>query len=715
VASIRQQMQPNAEAPAPVNKPQPAKEKYNISLGTHSDHEIVNNKINKLFPGKSAADIAEITGAPEGSNISFHDFGDDGLHVAAAHPDLSAHFNIHPASNGDLHTHIDTYHSRGEQGLLHKRFKSTVDAATNLGIKKLSTIGSSDGIITQKDNGGYSWPRVGFNGRILQQQFDTLSPELQKNIDATGPRDFHTLFKAGGANEWKDKHTTTGHLEFDLSPNSPHRNAFDAYHNTKELSRLSGPPASQGSTPTPTNVSTGSNQAATFNNGPGTASNTSAPGATPSVSHAAQTDEATSQRASRRARISNIGKFSRSKLQKLKYALNTPTPTPTPPVNSLLQGTHMEKVLQHLQQHAFSSQTQKIAAKTLQQPPEGTNEYEHLADHIGKLHTSLKFENHPYAKKFNWEKAAAGIHLDHAISHATDLVAQQYSNLHPDAAKKRAVEEMFAHHMGDSEGASPLAREAIDIVKEVAEPDHEDLKKSFERNYFKHHTNLKDPTGKTYNKAILNPDNIPSLDTNMAFKFSKAVAGINFRSALERLNSTFGKTLRELAIKIHNKLKLTPSKVRKAIHETKAGSLANTVQSIFHDDPDKVTSAAAHYGLLTETPSVVIFRTGEGPDSIHHMQVNGSGDKLRARLSAAGLHQRNLIPTKNGYNVIIYDPESKNKEHVHKFANSLGTKVTTKTGISEIIGDGDSPLKADKKARRNYRAIINEESEQGAQ
>lgn len=735
MASIREQLQPKVEAAtpptqppeaAPTTDPTPAS-KYKVKFGglrPESSQE-TQDTLGRLFPGKSHEEVAAITGAPEGSKINFRSHGDNlDVHVNHMdHPDHYAHYTIHPHTDtGELMMHVNRFDNKGAKGTFHKQLNNIVNNAASLGVNKLTAVGSSDPhpITNEKDNGGYSWPRIGFNGELPHSVFSKLSPDLQSKIDSSGARDYHTLFNVGGADELKDKHDSTGHLEFDLNPHSPHRKALDAYHNTRELQRLSTPRTNEGRGLSTGQTVSGSNQTSPVNSKPQTPQTTSTEGVGGTLQQPSTQNDFASRRTSRLNRIQNLGKFKRTAKEIVaKYGLN-PQKLPTeaykpvaPPISPLVKGTQLEHVLTHLKGTASSLQTQQLAAKALAPAPADVHHGKHLHDTIQQLHASLQNENHPLASRFNWDKVATGTVLEHTLHHAATIVGKRYPGLDPRAAKQKALEDMSEHHFNQKR-VHPAAEEAMKTVLEVANPENDDLVHAFERTYLQTRLAKTNPSGSKFKQIALNygiHEVPPGTDT--ALRFTRTIGGIDFQSALDRVHSTLGATLEKVAATIHEKLKLHPTKTHKAVHDSKEGSMANTVQSIYHDDPDKVTSAAAHYGLLTETPSMVVFRAGEGPDSIHHFTVNGSGEKLRSQMDTAGLNQRNMIPTKTGYHVIVFDPESKQTKAIQQFVNSLGTTVNTQKGMSEHIG-GDAPgVKADKEARRNYRAIIREESQQG--
>lgn len=701
MASIREQLQPKIEQPKQPQQPTDATAS-NVKFGgsTPERQQKTKDLLEKLFPGKSADEVAKVTGAPEGSKYTFNSYGDK-LHINSNHPTYTSHRIIH--TNPETGKPV-VYNQRsdavaGNTGLQHQRFKNAIDAATDLGVEKFTTTGSSDlhPITQKKDSGGYVQPRLGFNGNLDHAQFSALSPELQQKIDAAGPRDYHTLFKVGGGPELQQKHTGTGLLDFDLSPNSPHREAFNAYYNSKELQRLSNP-ATSGTGAATGSVSTGSNSLASSSSQSPQTINTSAAGtAGPEQTPTTEADAA-AKRAQRSERIRNLGKFKRAVI---KFARTTAT-------NPLIAGTHLEHALNHIQRTAIKPETKAAALQaTTAAPPHLTNQ-EHLAGNLTNLHKLLRSEGHPLANQYNWPRAAAGLHLDNAITHAADTIGRRYPKLTPLAARSQAFAEMFNHHIGDTEGTSPAAQDALDTIKANSGAEDDEIRNSLERVFYRNHMAKTDPQGSKIKSVAAYPDFADMAETTKtALRFSRPTASIDFNSALQRTNSRLGDALATVAHNIYTKLKLDPFKVKKAVHDDPESSTATTIHSVVHDDPDKVTAAAAHYGLLTETPSMAVFRQGEGNDSMHHFKVNGSGEKLRQQLNRFDIDQRVLVPTKNGYGVFILDKDSAKTPLIANVAKQLGAKLTTVKGMTEVIGNSKD-IRADKESRRDYRNIIQE-------
>jgi hypothetical protein len=179
----------------------------------------------------------------------------------------------------------------------------------------------------------------------------------------------------------------------------------------------------------------------------------------------------------------------------------------------------------------------------------------------------------------------------------------------------------------------------------------------------------------------------------------------DFVSALRRVRSKQQEALREIAANVHQKLGMKTLAVRDAVHDSPNSASANTAQAVEHTNPATADYAAAQYGLLSQSPSLLVFHVGNGPDSVYKLSARGSGEKLRSQLDDHGLRQRTLLPTKTGYDVMLYDRGSKLQRHVENFANVIGSPVRVNRGRGEVIGD-DVGAAAGDKARRNYRSLI---------
>lgn len=179
----------------------------------------------------------------------------------------------------------------------------------------------------------------------------------------------------------------------------------------------------------------------------------------------------------------------------------------------------------------------------------------------------------------------------------------------------------------------------------------------------------------------------------------------SLQSALHILRSRNQSYKNEVMQRVLQQSGLSDSNVVDAIHDTPQQSTASVAQSIHNatGDLDRIKYAAAFYGLYTATPSVMIFHTdAKGPDSLYKWKMQGSGQDIHKQLNDAGIHQRLLIPSNDGFYVLVADPQKQMRSKVGQFLQSSGIADAEESqGNSEYIGGQD-----EKSSRENYREII---------
>lgn len=179
----------------------------------------------------------------------------------------------------------------------------------------------------------------------------------------------------------------------------------------------------------------------------------------------------------------------------------------------------------------------------------------------------------------------------------------------------------------------------------------------------------------------------------------KLDAGRAFVSALRRLRSKQQQALHGVARQIASSLQLAPAKTRDAIHDTPQQSTPSIAQAVASGDPATVRYAASWYGLLSRTPQLVAFHVRpEGPDSVYKFEARGSGEELRGKLDRAGVTNRVLLPTRQGFEVLVFDPARQMRDRVKTFVRAHGTVAEESRGVGEVLGS-DDPAKAREKFR----------------
>lgn len=192
-----------------------------------------------------------------------------------------------------------------------------------------------------------------------------------------------------------------------------------------------------------------------------------------------------------------------------------------------------------------------------------------------------------------------------------------------------------------------------------------------------------------------------------ATKYKSSPALSDFITAVRQIRSSGQEVRRKIAEDQYKKLKINLVALKDAIADAPSTASANTAHSIEHDgDLDKVRAAAALYGIQTNSPALLIFHSHEdGPHSLFKFDVTGSADKLRSRMDAAGLTHRTLLPTENGWSVLMFDPTGGTGDSLKKFTASEGVPLQHTRGTGEVIGDSPE-AEADGDARSDYRSII---------
>lgn len=178
----------------------------------------------------------------------------------------------------------------------------------------------------------------------------------------------------------------------------------------------------------------------------------------------------------------------------------------------------------------------------------------------------------------------------------------------------------------------------------------------------------------------------------------------NFIQALQQLRSRNQTYKQQVVEQVLARSGLTNSKAINAIHELNKEASSTLAQSIYDQDvdTDKVKYAASWFGLLTDSPHTLVFKAQEGgPDSIYKFHIAGDGNKVTQLLDSHELHQRVLLPTSSGFDVLIHDANRQLRNNVTKLVNTVGVQPQETEGVSEFLGDADKA-----KSRDAYRKYI---------
>lgn len=187
-------------------------------------------------------------------------------------------------------------------------------------------------------------------------------------------------------------------------------------------------------------------------------------------------------------------------------------------------------------------------------------------------------------------------------------------------------------------------------------------------------------------------------------KYAKADAPRSLLDAIQRVRGSGQKALHAKVRQVAAALKLDPTKTRDAVHDGGGAAFPGIAQAVYaKTDPATARYAAAWSGLLTQAPSLTVFHAGPGPDSVYKFSHAGSAEKITAALDASGIPKRTLMPTKSGYDVLVYDPGRKLRDRVAAHARQNGVPVQESTGTGEVVGGPDAAA-----ARAAFRKTISE-------
>ncbi len=121
-------------------------------------------------------------------------------------------------------------------------FANQVAAARSAGIKEMSTNAAGPGYGSEY-NGHYTWPRLGYEGKISPTAFRNLPMPIQAQLDGMGKsRSLRALFDLpGGKEAWKKMHIGIVPMTFDLHPESANSKALAKYLAEKEAAKETPP------------------------------------------------------------------------------------------------------------------------------------------------------------------------------------------------------------------------------------------------------------------------------------------------------------------------------------------------------------------------------------------------------------------------------------------------------------------------------------------
>jgi hypothetical protein len=192
----------------------------------------------------SLADIAELTGAPDGTRIYVHRHSDDQLYVSGTNPDVFLGRQgsyLTRTANGELRLDRDFMVLANPGAGLGTRILATqVRAAERFGVSRITTdAGGSAAPTSLPFNGYYTWPRLGFSAQLEGEQIDALKSARVLPQNFTGALSLNDLlypdaasgqnWDAGAAQRWWREHGEGTQMEFDVTPGSRSRQILENY------------------------------------------------------------------------------------------------------------------------------------------------------------------------------------------------------------------------------------------------------------------------------------------------------------------------------------------------------------------------------------------------------------------------------------------------------------------------------------------------------
>jgi hypothetical protein len=163
---------------------------------------------------------------------------------------------------------------------------------------------------------------------------------------------------------------------------------------------------------------------------------------------------------------------------------------------------------------------------------------------------------------------------------------------------------------------------------------------------------------------------------------------LSFEEAAHRLGSESQQQLKVIAADVVKQAGLKGERPVNAIGDWSDGAENSIIEPIRGEvNPDALKYAAAYIGAIANQKAVLTFTTGDGPDSVFRMHVNGtSGGKLRESLDKHGIEFRTLVPTHTGYDVVVVDLGRQLTNNIEGFADEHGIQVKEGRGTAEFIG-----------------------------
>jgi GNAT superfamily N-acetyltransferase len=217
---------PKPASPAPTSGTEKAVVSgFGQSKATVKVHEIVAEEANRIVGKKvSSAQLASAVGAPDDAVVNVTSSGTDGIRLHVQGEGYQAVRFLNKDPDGTIHIKNESFEvdsSKQGRGLGTQVFGRQIENAADLGVSeiRLRAAGQKGG----DQNGYYTWPRFGCDGKIPSDVRDELPAKWS---DATKISDL--MRTAEGRSLWKD-HGQSVRVTFDLRPNSLSRRVWEGY------------------------------------------------------------------------------------------------------------------------------------------------------------------------------------------------------------------------------------------------------------------------------------------------------------------------------------------------------------------------------------------------------------------------------------------------------------------------------------------------------
>jgi hypothetical protein len=228
---------PTAEqlAAARPTTPEPetpkAKDKKPVTIRVQ---ERAKDSLKKALPGLTDEEIGHVACAPPGATVEVTDAGRDGVHLRVSHEGVTTDRTVYKPADGPSWAENHLFVIRPDsphRGNGYRVFANQAAALSKAGIGRIDTLGAGtyQGSLGGGMNGYYTWPRLGYDGKLRATDFDRMPAEMKAALPP-GKRTYRNLFDniPGGADWWK-KNGSSAEFTFDLKPGSPSMKALETY------------------------------------------------------------------------------------------------------------------------------------------------------------------------------------------------------------------------------------------------------------------------------------------------------------------------------------------------------------------------------------------------------------------------------------------------------------------------------------------------------